>query len=187
MAFKRLYFSKFSGGACPRTPPGVLARSALVGRTDVRPPKFCNPVRLWEQSSYSLLVIVKYHHFYYPYLPVYIGKSLREIYIYTSYILRQIAPTANVRFEEPNASKPPAKTLFLNLDWIWIQILINNKVCFTFWVQNFEFSRQAHTTVYIKFLLFNDVLFPKVYRYGSLSIYLVIFFALVSENLLNLY
>ena len=38
MAFKRLYFSKFSGGTCPRTPLGVLARSALVGRTDVRPP-----------------------------------------------------------------------------------------------------------------------------------------------------
>ena len=38
MAFKRLYFSKFSGGACPRNPLRVLARFALVGRTDVRPP-----------------------------------------------------------------------------------------------------------------------------------------------------
>ena len=38
MAFKRPYFSKFSGGACPRTPLGVLARSTLVGRTHVRPP-----------------------------------------------------------------------------------------------------------------------------------------------------
>ncbi len=39
MAFKRLYFSKFSGGACPRTPLGVLARSALVGRPHPPPPQ----------------------------------------------------------------------------------------------------------------------------------------------------
>ena len=48
MALKRLYFSKFSWGACPRTPREVLAPSARVGQIRVRPPppKFSKPVRL---------------------------------------------------------------------------------------------------------------------------------------------
>ncbi len=80
MAFKRLYFSKFSRGACPRTPLGVLTRSALVGRIDVRPPpppqkKFCNPVRLCSclytdntviatssQKMHALLTIDLFHN-----------------------------------------------------------------------------------------------------------------------------
>ncbi len=44
--FRDSTFQNFAGGAYPRTPLVVLARSALVGRTDVRPPKICNPVRL---------------------------------------------------------------------------------------------------------------------------------------------
>ena len=46
MALKRLYFSKFSWGACPRTPLEVLAPSARVGQIRVRPPpppKFLSP------------------------------------------------------------------------------------------------------------------------------------------------
>ena len=57
MAFKRLYFSKFSGGTCPRIPLGVLARSALVGRTDVRPPppNFVTPYAYAFDLGLSLL------------------------------------------------------------------------------------------------------------------------------------
>ena len=45
MALKRLYFSKFSWGACPWTPLEVLTPLALVGQIRVRPPppKFLSP------------------------------------------------------------------------------------------------------------------------------------------------
>ena len=46
MALKGLYFSKFSCGACPRTPLEVLAPSARVGQIRVRPPKISTPVHL---------------------------------------------------------------------------------------------------------------------------------------------
>ena len=46
MALKRLYFSKFSWGACPRTTLEVLAPSAEVGQTRIRFPKISKPVRL---------------------------------------------------------------------------------------------------------------------------------------------
>ena len=39
MALKRLYFSKFFRGACPRTSLEVLAASARVGQIRVCPPK----------------------------------------------------------------------------------------------------------------------------------------------------
>ena len=42
MALKRLYFSKFPWGACPRTPLEVLAPKARVGQIHV-PPKFLSP------------------------------------------------------------------------------------------------------------------------------------------------
>ena len=47
---KETLFFKISGGSmphCPWSPPEVLAPSALVGQTDVRPPKIGKPVRLW--------------------------------------------------------------------------------------------------------------------------------------------
>ena len=47
MPLKRLYFSKFSWGACPRTPLGVLAPSARVGQIRASPPQISKPVRLW--------------------------------------------------------------------------------------------------------------------------------------------
>ena len=44
MALKRLYFSKFSWRACPRTPLQVLAPWARVGQIRVcPPPKFLSP------------------------------------------------------------------------------------------------------------------------------------------------
>ena len=43
MALKRLYFSKFSWGACPRTPLEVLTPSAQIR---VHPPKISKPVHL---------------------------------------------------------------------------------------------------------------------------------------------
>ena len=49
MTLKGLYFSKFSCGACPRTPLEVLAPSARVGQIRVRPPppkKISKPVHL---------------------------------------------------------------------------------------------------------------------------------------------
>ena len=46
MALKRLYFSKFSWGACPRTRLDVFAPLARVGRIPVCPPKISKPVRL---------------------------------------------------------------------------------------------------------------------------------------------
>ena len=48
MALKRLYFSKFSWEAWPRTPLEVLAPSARVGQIRVRSPKISKPVRLWQ-------------------------------------------------------------------------------------------------------------------------------------------
>ena len=50
MALKRLYFSKFSWGACPRTSLEVLAPSARVGKIRVRPPKISKPVGLWPRG-----------------------------------------------------------------------------------------------------------------------------------------
>ena len=44
MALKRLYFSKFSWGACPRTPVEVLASGKFLFAP---PPKISKPVRLW--------------------------------------------------------------------------------------------------------------------------------------------
>ena len=46
MALKRLYFSKFSWRACPRTLLEVLTPSARVGQIRVCPPKISKPVRL---------------------------------------------------------------------------------------------------------------------------------------------
>ena len=46
MALKRLYFSKFSWGACPRISLEVLAPSARVGQIRIRPLKISKPVRL---------------------------------------------------------------------------------------------------------------------------------------------
>ena len=43
MALKRLYFSKFSWGACPRTPLKVLTPSAQVGQIRAPPPQFLSP------------------------------------------------------------------------------------------------------------------------------------------------
>ena len=66
MALKRLYFSKFSWGAWPRTPLEVLAPSTRVGQIRVRPPppQISMPVRQclqlkkgslkWEGSFESL-------------------------------------------------------------------------------------------------------------------------------------
>ena len=49
MALKRPYFSKFSWGACPRTPLKILAPLARVGQIRVAPPqkKISKPARPW--------------------------------------------------------------------------------------------------------------------------------------------
>ena len=54
MALKKLYFSKFSWGACPRTPLEVLAPLARVGQIRVPPPKFLSPYAYgysWQMAS----------------------------------------------------------------------------------------------------------------------------------------
>ena len=52
MALKRHYFSKFSWGACPRTPLKVLTPLAQVRQIRVRPPQFLSPYAYANCSLY---------------------------------------------------------------------------------------------------------------------------------------